>query len=184
MSYMPISNTGCAGKFGDMMIIINTELCGDWAGNVWNQHGCNGKTGVGSCVDYVRNHGDRMTEAYWTINSLKIYSGSGGNPNPQPTPSPGGSMYCMPKPDASARALGYDLDWACGVVSCSDIPYNCQDIVGKATYIISKVYAMRKGTCDFSGSAHYVDQSQSSRPQCLYKGRSVTADRLVKAASE
>merc|ERR1719476_43611 len=191
MSNFPLGTTGCGDKFVDQLMIINTELCGDWAGNVWNQYGCNQKTGVGSCVDFVRGHGDQMTDAYWSINSLKIYSGSAGPappsppPVPTPTPAPGGKSFCIPKPEASEQSLGYDIDYACGQVSCADIPFDCQGTRQKATWVISKYYALKQsvgGTCDFSQTAEYVDSSQSPYQNCLYgKARSARAERLVKA---
>ena len=65
---------------------------GDWAGAVFSQDSsCSSK---GSCQDYVQNTPSAFKEAYWTINSLKVYSGSGsgsspvnGNSTSGPTPS-------------------------------------------------------------------------------------------------
>merc|ERR1719229_966823 len=99
-----------------------------------------------------------MTEAYWSINSLKIYQGS----------PPSGKSFCAPKPGTSSQRLGYDIDYACGHVSCSDIPSNCQSLEDKTTWAISKFYAYGKGTCDFSGSAHYVPASEVANRGCLY----------------
>merc|ERR1712048_939368 len=186
MSNFPLGNTGCGNKFVDQMMIINTELCGDWAGNVWNNYGCSGQTGVGSCVDYVRYHGSSMGEAYWSINSIKIYSG-GEDPVPAPTPkpaNPSGNNFCMPIQGTSGQRLGYDIDYACGQVTC-DWPAGCYSLEQKATYAISKYYALKRsvgGTCDFANSAHWSDASASPYQNCLY-GNSLS-DSLIGAVNQ
>merc|ERR1719436_1251695 len=164
MANYPLPETGCADKFSpDQTLTINTELCGDWAGNVWNQYQCSAITGVRTCNEYVRAHGDKMTEAYWTINSLKIYTGSSG-PSPPPSPSPSGKLFCMPKSGTSETRLNYDLEYACGQVGCSDYPSACTSLEEKSTWAISKYYSLKRavgGTCDFANSAQYADESEA-----------------------
>jgi len=68
-------------NFKNMMMVINTNLCGTWAGTVWNDDltyaGSPGspakKTGYSTCNAYVQNNGAAMAQAYWTINSIKQY---------------------------------------------------------------------------------------------------------------
>ncbi|KAF8665074.1 hypothetical protein AX16_000542 [Volvariella volvacea WC 439] len=66
--------------FHDQHAIINTSLCGDWAGGVWNDAGipgqeqsCAQRTGFSTCEEYVRNNGDAFRDAYWEIGSVKVY---------------------------------------------------------------------------------------------------------------
>ncbi|GAA6060512.1 hypothetical protein JCM10212_005593 [Sporobolomyces blumeae] len=80
-----LANTQCdiMQNFHAMKIVINTNLCGVWAGNVWDQDlwyaGSSGtaaaKTRVATCDQYVQTGGFyALKEAYWTINSIKIYN--------------------------------------------------------------------------------------------------------------
>lgn len=53
--------------------VFDTTFCGDWAGNVWGSSSCASK---GSCTDFVANNPAAFKEAYWKVNSLKVYQGS------------------------------------------------------------------------------------------------------------
>lgn len=63
--------------FTNMSIIINTAFCGDWAGNVYSQYPeCPqepSKSSWDACVDFVGNNPSAFTEAYWQINSIRVY---------------------------------------------------------------------------------------------------------------
>lgn len=63
--------------FANHSIIINTDFCGAWAGFTYsNFPGCPlspGKNGYDSCVDFVGDNPQNFTEAYWDINSIKVY---------------------------------------------------------------------------------------------------------------
>ena len=64
--------------FANMNIIINTDFCGDWAGNVYASFTtCPQNTAISSswdrCVDYVGNNPTAFTEAYWDFNSIRVY---------------------------------------------------------------------------------------------------------------
>ncbi|KAF7588635.1 hypothetical protein BBP40_005446 [Aspergillus hancockii] len=58
--------------FRDLQIIFDTTFCGDWAGGVWGSSSCASK---GSCTDFVANNPSAFAEAYWRVNSLKVYQG-------------------------------------------------------------------------------------------------------------
>ena len=58
-----------ADHFNAMNIIINLTFCGDWAGGDFT-HSCAGK---GSCNDFVKFNAGYFSEAYWKINSLKVF---------------------------------------------------------------------------------------------------------------
>ncbi|KAL4938279.1 hypothetical protein BDV06DRAFT_231945 [Aspergillus oleicola] len=57
--------------FTDMQIIFDITFCGDWAGNVWGSGSC--ASLGGSCTDYVANNPTAFADAYWDINSLRVY---------------------------------------------------------------------------------------------------------------
>ncbi|KAJ3838788.1 concanavalin A-like lectin/glucanase domain-containing protein [Lentinula raphanica] len=66
--------------FGLQSTIFDTTLCGDLAGSVWSDAGapgqeqsCATRTGVSDCNTFVQNNGAALQEAYWEINSVKIY---------------------------------------------------------------------------------------------------------------
>ncbi|KAI0256408.1 glycoside hydrolase family 16 protein [Lactifluus subvellereus] len=56
--------------FNAHQMVFDLTLCGDWAGNVWAQSGC----GAGTCEDFVNNNATAFHEAYWTIDSLRVYT--------------------------------------------------------------------------------------------------------------
>lgn len=69
---------GCevSSHFKKMNIILDTTFCGDWAGNAWSSdETCSAK--ASSCEDYVQNNPEAFKDAYWSINSLKVYSNDG-----------------------------------------------------------------------------------------------------------
>jgi len=63
--------TNCpSSHFANHQIVINLTFCGDWAGNVFSSMCPN----MGSCSDYVSQNPAAFKEAYWTINSIHVYS--------------------------------------------------------------------------------------------------------------
>ncbi|KAI4715496.1 hypothetical protein E4T48_08314, partial [Aureobasidium sp. EXF-10727] len=70
------SGNGCNfdAHLKDLQLVINTDFCGDWAGNTWEVDGCAAKTGVGSCAEYVANNPKAFETAYWLFDSIKIFS--------------------------------------------------------------------------------------------------------------
>ncbi|KAI4271340.1 MAG: hypothetical protein LQ337_006086 [Flavoplaca oasis] len=65
--------------FKNNHIVFTTTFCGDWAGGVWSQDGtCSAQ--AGTCQEYVQNHPEAYADAYWTINSLKVYQDNGNVP--------------------------------------------------------------------------------------------------------
>ncbi|EXJ88600.1 endo-1,3(4)-beta-glucanase [Capronia coronata CBS 617.96] len=61
--------------FNSHQIVFDTTFCGDWAGNVWSADPiCGAK--APSCQNYVQNNPSAFADAYWSINSLKVYQGS------------------------------------------------------------------------------------------------------------
>ncbi|KAK3669729.1 hypothetical protein LTR78_010412 [Recurvomyces mirabilis] len=60
--------------FADQQIVFDDTFCGDWAGNVWYPSlypSCTAQ--AATCTDFVANNPDAFADAYWSINSLKVY---------------------------------------------------------------------------------------------------------------
>lgn len=60
--------------FCELQMIFDVTFCGDWAGNgaVWAASSeCAAL--ADTCTDYVKNSPQGFTEAYWAINSLRVY---------------------------------------------------------------------------------------------------------------
>ncbi|CAK4011390.1 concanavalin A-like lectin glucanase domain-containing [Lecanosticta acicola] len=64
---------GCdiPSHFNAHSIVFDTTFCGDWAGAVWGSTSC--AAAASSCNDFVANNPQAFDQAYWSINSLKIY---------------------------------------------------------------------------------------------------------------
>ena len=96
-------NTGCEidSFFKDQRIVFDTTFCGDWAGNTWSDS-CAAKTGVQTCNDYVRDNPEAFSNAFWTVNALKVYSDDGSvAPAPSSSVQPGQSTDApVTTPDA------------------------------------------------------------------------------------
>ncbi|GES60321.1 endo-1,3(4)-beta-glucanase [Aspergillus terreus] len=72
--------------FKAMQIVFDTTFCGDWAGAVWGSTSCASK--ASSCDNYVANNPSAFRDAYWSINSLKVYQqGSSTKSGLQDAPS-------------------------------------------------------------------------------------------------
>ena len=71
----PLANFSGPCDFGSaftaQQLVFDTTFCGDWAGEVWSQGGCASK--AATCEDFVANNGDAFSDAYWSINGLKVF---------------------------------------------------------------------------------------------------------------
>ncbi|KAI9462903.1 concanavalin A-like lectin/glucanase domain-containing protein, partial [Lactarius psammicola] len=56
--------------FNAHQIIFDLTFCGDWAGSLWPTSGC----GAGTCEDFVNDNPSAFADAYWEINSLRVYT--------------------------------------------------------------------------------------------------------------
>lgn len=57
-------------------LIFDMTFCGDWAGNVWGQDSvCSSK--ASSCQAFVQNNPDAFADAFWQVNSLRVYQSNG-----------------------------------------------------------------------------------------------------------
>ena len=64
--------------FQNMQIIFDTTFCGQWAGDpgVWASSTCSAK--AATCQAYVQNNPAAFQEAYWLVNSVKVYQAQAG----------------------------------------------------------------------------------------------------------
>ncbi|KAL4925962.1 putative GPI anchored endo-1,3(4)-beta-glucanase [Aspergillus undulatus] len=63
-------------RFTHQKMILDTTFCGDWAGGVFGDSGCpvsDPSNPIQSCVNYVAENPTAFKEAYWELNSIKIY---------------------------------------------------------------------------------------------------------------
>ena len=75
-----VSSQGPTPRVHFEIIFLTSLPKGDWAGNVWAQDPtCSPK--AATCQDYVQNNPSAFSSAYWTINSLKVYT-AGGSTSP------------------------------------------------------------------------------------------------------
>jgi hypothetical protein len=69
-----VGGSGCniSKYFKANNIVINTSLCGDWAGKVWSQDAeCSAL--APTCQEYAAKNPKAFENAYWLINSIKVY---------------------------------------------------------------------------------------------------------------
>ena len=65
----------------NQQIVFDTTFCGQWAGAVWSSDAtCSQK--ASTCQAYVQNNPSAFQQAYWTINSLKVYTSDGSSASP------------------------------------------------------------------------------------------------------
>jgi hypothetical protein len=70
-SHFALGNECSPAHFTEHRMILNTTLCGDWAGGVFD--GAGGK-GPAACADYVKNNPSAFAKAFWEIASLRTFT--------------------------------------------------------------------------------------------------------------
>ncbi|KAL4733321.1 endo-1,3(4)-beta-glucanase xgeA [Aspergillus similis] len=63
-------------RFTHQKLILDTTFCGDWAGGVFGDSGCpvsDASDPILSCKNYVAENPAVYKNAYWELNSIKIY---------------------------------------------------------------------------------------------------------------
>lgn len=66
-----IQFNACPNHFKNLVLIINTTLCGDWAGSVYDPNDKNNSQK--ECQGYATDPNVNITNGYWLINYFKIY---------------------------------------------------------------------------------------------------------------
>ncbi|KAL0068732.1 hypothetical protein AAF712_004061 [Marasmius tenuissimus] len=67
------TNCDYGGHFDAHAMVFDVTLCGDWAGSTFSSAGCGA-----SCVDFVDNNPQAFAEAYWVVDSVKVYTKDSG----------------------------------------------------------------------------------------------------------
>ncbi|KIJ49472.1 glycoside hydrolase family 16 protein [Sphaerobolus stellatus SS14] len=68
-AFFPFSSSCNPNHFDAHNIIFDDTFCGDFAGTVYPTSGC-----PGTCEDFVNNNPQAFAQAYWQINSLRVYT--------------------------------------------------------------------------------------------------------------
>ena len=71
-------------SFVSQQLVFDTTFCGDWAGNSWSTSSCASQ--ASTCNDFVQNNPSAFTDAYWSVNALKVYQNSGSGSSPSVVP--------------------------------------------------------------------------------------------------
>lgn len=73
-------NFTTTNHFRDLRIVFDTTFCGQWAGIVWEDSAsCSAM--APTCEEFVTKNSTAFREAYWAINSLKVFQSSGSGMN-------------------------------------------------------------------------------------------------------
>ncbi|KAI1814771.1 glycoside hydrolase family 16 protein [Poronia punctata] len=64
----PNTNCDISSHFGNQSIIVNIDLCGQYAGGVYAQSGC-----PSNCTDFVANNPSAFADAFWEFGAFEIY---------------------------------------------------------------------------------------------------------------
>lgn len=59
--------------FQNLQLVFDTTFCGAWAGQVWTQGSCAQK--AATCEAYVKENAEVFVDAYWLVNSVRVYQG-------------------------------------------------------------------------------------------------------------
>jgi hypothetical protein len=80
--------------FASHSIIFDTTFCGDYGNSDWNQPGASCMAAnPGTCTNYVANNPSAFSQAFWSVNSIKVYQ--------RPTPSTPSQVTGAPGPSSS-----------------------------------------------------------------------------------
>jgi hypothetical protein len=76
-------------SFKSHQIVFDTTFCGQWAGQqgVWSADPVCGSKAA-TCNAYVQNNPSAFAEAYWEVNSVKVYQNSGSFIGATPSAAP------------------------------------------------------------------------------------------------
>ncbi|KAK5441476.1 hypothetical protein LTS15_011243 [Exophiala xenobiotica] len=185
-------------KFQAHKIIMNNAFCGEYAGaaSVWNSstNSCAASTNYGTCNAYVAGQPAAFQNAYWSINSVRVYQLAGSSSNATsspyiaslqptstisstsstPTPTPTTSL-CPGYNFTVVQSGAFKYEIECGInPSGSDLgaPYSgypvnsFEDCVGGCSYWNANVTANICGAVAYqiSNKACYWKRSAGSTP--------------------
>jgi hypothetical protein len=70
--FMGDDSTDWSSYFRELKLIINTSLCGDWAGKIWASSPTCASLAP-TCEEYVASNPQAFKEAYWAIKRITMY---------------------------------------------------------------------------------------------------------------
>lgn len=100
-AYLPISS--CYADFAPHKIVFDITLCGDWAGNTYNQSGCNAQ--YPACSYQVGYNGSSFNQSYWELESLRLYTDGGSTANAKNSPQVASSQQKSTQSSATSLVL-------------------------------------------------------------------------------
>ncbi|MCJ1239044.1 hypothetical protein MMC14_007037 [Varicellaria rhodocarpa] len=90
--------------FQNNKIVFDNTFCGAWAGAVWGSSSCASQ--ASSCQAFVQNNPSAFQQAYWTVNSLRVYQeNSNSAADPAPDGVPAASSISVDVPVASSSSV-------------------------------------------------------------------------------
>ncbi|KAK4128207.1 glycoside hydrolase family 16 protein [Parathielavia appendiculata] len=72
------SSCPLAKHFANHNLVLNTAFCGDWAGRVWAADQTCAALAA-RCEDFVGAHPEAFTQAYWLVNTIRVYQVAGSS---------------------------------------------------------------------------------------------------------
>ncbi|KAI9724203.1 MAG: hypothetical protein M1828_003948 [Chrysothrix sp. TS-e1954] len=111
--------------FADHNIIFDTTFCGDYAGNSYGSTTCpmaSGVAGYQSCVDYVAANPSAFANAYWTIQSLKVFQLAAGTVSSTSKLSSSTPLASTARVSSVDAAQGATTTKAAGATKSSSLP--------------------------------------------------------------
>jgi hypothetical protein len=113
-----LGGSGCDidSHFKEHRIVFDTTFCGDWAGLGYPTDGTcplvSGATPVRSCTTYVGNNPSAFTEAYWSINGIRVFTEKTGNSASSASSSPSTSLSKSSGSQTTSSALSVQTSTA------------------------------------------------------------------------
>ncbi|TEA17207.1 putative endo-1,3(4)-beta-glucanase [Colletotrichum sidae] len=91
--------------FGEAKMVMNIDFCGV-AGNdgIWDQGGCQAKTGGATCKEWVANNPQAFADVYFQLKSVKIYQLKDGEASVSTSPT-----QVAPTSAAASSAVSTDV---------------------------------------------------------------------------
>jgi hypothetical protein len=150
-------------------------FCGDWAGNLWYKDAVCGSQAP-SCQSFVQNNPSAFTDAYWLVNSLKVYqSNEQASTTSSWTSPPAGSVIKVPA--ASASGWPASQPWSDHQSTVSALP---QSFFSGATSAPAGAEALAVTTASTPASVQTpttmliststTEQPQAETPSALHVG--------------
>ena len=164
----------CKGNFKNLEMVLNTDLCGTWAGNKF----VNGDTkGISACQNYIDTQD--LSKAYWSIDYIKVFQKPANHsPEPSTCKCPDGT-FCDSGICTNNSPGCYENDEdvfgdKCKKgVKCCDNSTFCRNKIGKYKY-----YCHKGNTCIPGDSK--VDPDSSIFPPCPTGNCNVPDSKLCK----